>query len=107
MLETGLGVPLLRIKRETGSVAPFMSEGVIARIDIGSPGLQVLAADDVDHASYGIGAIEGRRSTLHNLDTSYMVEVQSVVIDIVHRLACHTLAIDKEEHGIATKTTHV
>ena len=30
VLETGLGVPFLRVKRETGSVTPLMAEGVIA-----------------------------------------------------------------------------
>ena len=107
VLETRLGVPFLRVERETGTVTPFISEGVEAGVDIRRPGFQILAADDVDHPSYGIGAIESRRGSFHNLYAPYVVEIQTVVVRVVHGLSSQAFTIDKEEHGIAAKTAHV
>ena len=107
VLETGLGVPFLRVEREAGPVAPFVPEGIVSCVCVGCPGFKILAADDVDHAAYGIGAIEGRRSTLHNLYAPDVVEVHAAVVDVVHRLACHPLAVDEEEDGIAAEAAHV
>ena len=107
MLETRLRVPFLSVEREVSPVAPFISERIESRVDVGGPGLQVLPADDVDHPAYSIGAIEGRRGSLHNLDTPYVVEIHSVVVHIVHGLARHPLTVDQEEDGIAAETAHI
>ena len=107
VLETRLRVPLPVVEGEAGSVAPFMPEGAVARMSICRPRLEVLAADDVDHAPYGIRAVECRRGSLHNLYAPGVFKAQTAVIDVVHRLASHALTIDKEEHGIAAEAAHV
>ena len=40
-------------------MAPFVAEIAVACVDIGRPGLDVLATDDVDDATHGIRAVEG------------------------------------------------
>ena len=107
VLEAGQRVPLPGVEREAGSIAPFVAEGVEARVDIGCPGVNVLTADDVDHTTDGIRAIEGRRGTLYNLDAPHVVEVHAGVVDIVHGLTSHAFAINEEEHGVAAKAAHV
>ena len=84
-----------------------MAKGVVAGVRVGGPRLQILAADDVDYAAYGIRAIECRRGAFHYLDAAHVVEVHAVVVRVVHRLARHALAIDEEEDGVAAETTHV
>ena len=88
-------------------MAPFISERIEARVHVGRPGLPIFPADDVDHPAYSIGAIEGRRGSLHNLDTAYVVEIHAVVVDIVHGLACHPLSVDQEEDSIAAESAHI
>ena len=107
VLEGGLRVPLPGVEREAGPVAPFMPEGAVSRIDVSRPGLQVLAADDVDDTPDGIRAVERRRGSLHDLDTPSVVEAHAAVVDIVHRLASHALTIDEEEDGITAEAAHV
>ena len=107
VLETRLRVPLPVVEREAGSVAPFMPEGAVARMDIGRPRLEVLAADDVDDSPYGIRAVESRRGPLHDLYAPGVLKTHAAVVDVVHGLACHALAIDEEEHGIAAEAAHV
>ena len=84
-----------------------MPEGVVTGIYIDRPWGQVLLTDDVDHATDGIGAIEGRRCPFHNLDTSYMVEVQAVIVSVVHRLTRQAFAVHQEEDSITTEAAHV
>ena len=107
MLETGLRVPFPSVEREAGAVSPFVTEGVVARVDVGRPGFQVLAADDVHHPTHGIRAVEGRRSAFDDFDASDVVEVQAAVVGIVHCLASQALAVDEKEHGIAAEAAHV
>ena len=107
MLETGLRVPFLRIKREAGPVTPLVAESIISCICVGGPWFEVLTADDVHYSTHGIRAVESRRSTFHDLNTTYVVEVQTVVVYVVHRLTRHTFAIHEEEHGITPEATHI
>ena len=107
VLETRLRVPLPVVEGEAGSVAPFMPEGAVARMSICRPRLEVLAADDVDDASDGIRAVECRRGSLHNLYAPGVFKAHAAVVDVVHRLASHALAIDEEEDGIAAEAAHV
>ena len=107
MLETRLGVPFRRVERKTGTVTPFMSEGIVAGVHIDRPRSQVLLTDEVDDTTDGIGAIERRRRTFHNLDTSYMVEVQAVIVRIVHRFTRQAFPIYQEEDGITAEAAHV
>ena len=107
VLETRLGVPFLRVEGEADTVAPLMAEGVISCVCVGCPGFKVLAADDVDNPTHGIRAVEGRRGAFHDLDTSDVIEVQTIVVRVVHGLSRQTLTVDEKEHGITTKTAHV
>ena len=107
VLETRLRVPLPVVEGEAGSVAPFMPEGAVARMSICRPRLEVFAADDVDDTSDGIRAVECRRGPLHNLYAPGIFKAHAAVVDVVHRLASHALAIDEEEDGIAAEAAHV
>ena len=84
-----------------------MTEGVVTGVHIDRPRSQVLLTDEVDDTTDGIGAIERRRRTFHNLDTSYMVEVQAVIVRIVHRLTRQAFPIYQEEDGITAEAAHV
>ena len=107
VLEARLRVPFRVIKRETGTVAPFVAEGVEARVSTGRPRLQILTADDIHHATHGIRTIESRRSTFHNLDAPDVFEIHAIVVDVIHRLTCHAFTVDQKENGISTEATHV
>ena len=59
MLETGLRVPFLRVEREAGTVAPLVAKSIKACVCVSRPRFEVLTADDVHHATYGIRPVEG------------------------------------------------
>ena len=88
-------------------MAPLLVKVVVAGIDIGSPRFAVFTGDDVDNSGYGIGTIECRSSPLYYLDTSYIIQIQSAVIYIIHGFTSQSLTIYEEEHGISTETIHV
>ena len=106
-LDAGLRIPFSGIEAEASTVAPLLVEVVVAGIDIGSPRFAVFTGDDVDNSSYGIGAIERRSCTLYYLDTSYIIQVQTTIIYIIHGFASQSLAIYEEEHGVSTETIHI
>ena len=88
-------------------MAPLLVEVVVASVDIGSPRLAIFTGDDIDDSGYSIGAIERRSSTLHNLDTPHIIQVQTTVVYIIHGFTSQSLAIYEKEHGVSTKTIHI
>ena len=84
-----------------------MAEGAVARMGICRPRLEILAADDVDDAPDGIRTVESRRGPLHNLYAPGVLKAHAAVVDVVHGLASHALAIYEEEYGIAAEAAHV
>ena len=88
-------------------MAPLLVEVVVAGVDIGSPRLAVFTGDDIDDSGAGTGTIERRSCTLHNLDTSHIIQIQSAVIYVIHGFASQSLTIYEEEHGVSTETIHV
>ena len=88
-------------------MAPLLVEVVVAGVDIGSPRLAVFTGNDIDDSGYGTGTIERRSCTLHNLDTSHIIQIQSAVIYIIHGFTSQSLTIYEEEHGVSTETIHV
>ena len=88
-------------------MAPHLKKVEEAKKDKSKPRLAVFTGDDVDDTGYGIGTIERRSCTLYNLDTSYIIQVQTTIIYIIHGFASQSLAIYEEEHGVSAETIHV
>ena len=62
----------------------------------------MLLRDDVDHARDGIRAVEGRRSSLHNLNLLDVVRVDEREVVVAAIVAVQAFAIDQyEDIGVA------
>ena len=95
----------------TGGEEEVLSRVVVAPIAhfpsqlVGSRNL--LARDDVDHPTGGITAVECRRGATNDFDAFDIGQVDALKIDIVHRFAGQTLAIDQEEHALSGKPAQI
>ena len=115
-------VALLRIDREDQAVAVFLelakarlqrralfmlarAFGRAAPLRRDVRAREFLVQDDVDHASHGVGAVDGRGAILEHLDALHGRHRQAVQVDkgflqvLRRRIAGHALAID-EDQGI-------
>ena len=66
-----------------------------------------ILCNDIDHPTQGIRAIERRGSPLDNLYTFDIVQVDTIIVDIVKGLPCHTFAIHKEKHILSPEAHHI
>ena len=81
--------------------------GTITGVEIDTPRLSLIAADNVHHSSHGIGTVQGGCTTLDNFNTTHVVEIQTVVVNVVKGFTGKAFTVHKKEYRITTETLHV
>ena len=98
--------PVLRAESEHATVALVVVLGV-ACVHVQRPRLGGVLRDDVHHAARSTTAVQRRRCAFHYLDTLHASHKQTREVDIVHRLACETLAVYEEEDALSAESGEV
>ena len=72
-----------------------------------SPFLTMLLRDDIDYARYGIRAIEGARSSLHNLYLLYVMRVDEREVVLATVVAVQPPAVNQYQYIRVAQSVHL
>ena len=97
---------MLRAECEHAAIALVVVFGV-ACVHVQRPRLGGVLRDDVHHAARSTAAVQRRRCAFHYLDALHARHKQTREVDVVHRLACETLAVYEEEDALSAESGEV